>query len=97
MHARVITSQFKPGKTDEAVALWKDSVAPSLKQTKGFKGAYLVGDRKSGKGVAVTLWESEADATAMDTSGQYQKTLAKFGDMFAGTPTREIYEVFLTV
>lgn len=47
MHARVITSQFKPGKTDEAVAVWKDSVAPSLKQTKGFKGAYLVGDRKA--------------------------------------------------
>ena len=97
MHARVITSQLQPGKTDEAIALWRDSVAPSLKQTKGFKGAYLVGDRNSGKGATITLWETEADAMAMDTSGQYQQTIAMFAALFAAPPAREQYEVLLQV
>lgn len=97
MYARVITSQLQPGKTDEALALWRDSVVPSLKQTKGFKGAYLTGDRSTGKGVTITLWETEADAAAMDTSGQYQQTIALFAALFAAPPTREQYEVLLQV
>ena len=97
MYARVITSQLQPGKTDEAIALWRDSVAPSLKQTTGFKGAYLVGDRDTGKGVIITLWETEADAIAVDSSGQYQQTIALFAALLAAPPTREQYEVLLQV
>ena len=97
MYARVITSQLQPGKTEDAITLWRDSVAPGLKQTKGFKGAYLVGDRNTGKGVTITLWETEADAMAVDASGQYQQTIAMFAALFAAPPTREQYEVFLQV
>lgn len=97
MYARVITTQLLPGKVDDAISLWRDNVTPSLKQTKGFRGAYLLGDRATGKGVTITLWESEADAVAMDTSGQYQQTIAMFAAMFAAPPSRERYEVFVEV
>jgi hypothetical protein len=55
MYARIINSQLVVDKTDEAVSIWRDKVAPRLKDTKGFKGAYLVGDRGTGKGVTITL------------------------------------------
>ncbi len=97
MHARVITSQFQPGKAEDAVNLWRDKIAPSLKQRKGFRGAYLMGDRNTGRGVTVTLWETEADATAQDTSGEYQQAVALFAQLFAAPPTREQYEVLLQV
>ena len=97
MYARVITSQLQPGKTDDAIKIWREKVSPALKQIKGFKGAYLCGDRNSGKGVTVTLWESEADANAMDASGKYQEMISLFSALFAGTPTREQYEVLLQV
>ena len=97
MYARMITTQLMPGKVDDAIALWRDKVTPSLTQTTGFQGAYLLGDRATGKGVTITLWDSEAAAVAMDTSGQYQQTIAMFAAMFSAPPSRERYEVFVEV
>jgi heme-degrading monooxygenase HmoA len=97
MHMRVITTQSKVSATESNIALWRDKVVPLLKQAKGFKAAYLAGDPKTGKGVAITLWETEADATASDTSGLYQQAIALFADTFTAQPIREQLEVFLEV
>lgn len=95
MYARVTIVQMLPGKTDEAIGLYRDSVVPAAKQQKGSKGAYLLTDRKSGKGLSIALWETEADLTAGETSGYYQQQLAKFKDLFGAPPVREVYEVSL--
>jgi heme-degrading monooxygenase HmoA len=97
MYARVITSQLQPGKTDEAVRVWHESATPLLKQRPGFKGTYLLGDRNTGRGVTITLWESEADAIAMDTSGAYQQAIGLFAKFFVAPPAREQFEVLLQV
>ena len=97
MYARVITSQLAAGKTDEAVNIWQQSVTPLLKDRPGFKGAYLLGDRNTGRGVTITLWETVADATAMDTSGTYQQAIGLFARLFTAPPTREQFEVLLEV
>jgi heme-degrading monooxygenase HmoA len=68
MYARTITLQFQPGKTEDAIRLFNDSIALMFKQQKGFKEGYLVGDRNTGKAVSFSLWQSETDATALDTS-----------------------------
>jgi heme-degrading monooxygenase HmoA len=93
MNARVVTVQILPGKTDEAIRVYRDSVVPAAKQQKGFKGVYLLTDRSTGKGVSVTLWETEADMTTGEQSGYYQQQLAKFKDIFGAPPVREQYEV----
>ena len=95
MYARVINSQLVSGKTDDAVSVWGDHVAPTLKQAKGFKGAYLVGDRETGKGLTITLWETKEDADAMNAA--LPQTLALFDGMFAAQPSLETYEVLLQV
>lgn len=95
MYARVINSQVVAGKTDNAVSVWSDKVAPTIKQAKGFKGAYLVGDRATGKGLTITLWETKEDADAMNTA--LPQTLALFEGLFAAQPTVETYEVLLQV
>lgn len=97
MYARIITSQLKPGTIDKATTIWRDTIAPGLRQTKGCKGGYMTGDRHTGKGVVVTLWETEADATNVDSSGQYQQILGLLTDMFAAPPTREQYEVLVEI
>ncbi len=97
MHARVVTVQIQPGKMDETIGLFRDSVVPAAKAQKGFKGAYLLTNRSTGKGIAVSLWETEADLTAGETSGYYQEQIAKFGQLFAEPPLREAYEVSLQV
>ena len=93
MYARVSIGQMPPAKADEGVGIYRDSVLPAAKQQKGFKGLYVLTDRKTGKGLTIALWETEADMTASETSGYYQQQVAKFKDLVGAPPAREGYEV----
>ncbi len=93
MYARVTTVQIQPGKMEEAIRIYRDSVVPAAKQQHGFNGVFLLTDPNTGKGLSITWWETEADMKAGETSGYYQQQLAKFAPHFAAPPTRESYEV----
>lgn len=97
MHTRVVAVQIKPDKMDAVVNIWRDSVLPVAKQLQGFKGAWLLNNRETGKGMSLTLWETEADMKSVETSGAFQTQLAKFAPHFAGQPVIEHYEVNLQV
>lgn len=91
--ARVTIIQIKSDKIDEAIKIYEESVTPARKGQKGSRGGYLLIDRKTGKGVAITFWASEEDAIASEQSGYYQEQLNKFKDVFAAPPVSERYEV----
>lgn len=93
MYARLTIVQMKPDLLDETVKLYEDDVIPAAKSQKGFRGAYLLSDSKSGKGVSITLWDSEEEAIANEKSGYYQDQVNKFKDYFTAPPVREGYEV----
>ncbi len=95
MYARLTYTQLAPGKTDDAVAIWRDKVGPVLKQAKGFKGAYLLGVTKTGKGLTMTMWETQADADA--TNANLPQIFALFDGMFTAQPTIESMEVLAQV
>ncbi len=97
MHSQVVRAQVQTGKVDEAVAIFRDSVAPAAQQQKGFKNTYFLVDRSANKVIGFSLWESEADVAALAESGFYQEQAAKFATVFAGPPERELYEVLLQV
>ncbi len=97
MFAQVVRVQVQPGKTDEAIAIFKDSVMPAAQQQKGFRNGYLLVDRSANRGIGISLWETEADVVALATSGFYQEQVAKFAAVFAGPPEREVYEVGVQV
>jgi len=65
----------------------------TAEQQKGFKGFYVLGDSRTGKGLTISLWETEADMTAGETSGFYQQQIAKFKDVVGGPTVREACEV----
>ena len=93
MFARVTIIQVKSNKLDETIKIYEESVNPERKAQKGSRAAYLLTDRKTGKGIAITLWDSEEDAIANEQSGYNQEQLNKFKDVFAAPPVREGYEV----
>ena len=93
MFARVTIVQSKTDKLDEIVKVYEDSVVPAAKSQKGYRGAHLLIDRKTGKGISITSWDSEEDAIANEQSGYYQEQVAKFKDFFIAPPVREGYEV----
>ena len=59
MFARVSTYQESPDRLDDAIRISKEQVLPRAQQIDGFKGAYYLVERHSGKSVSITLWESE--------------------------------------
>lgn len=91
MFARVMHIQSQPGKLDEIVALYRESVLPVLQQQKGFHDTLLLTDPDSGKGMSITLWESAADQQASDANEFLREQIGKVMPLLAGPPTREDY------
>ena len=58
-HARVIRLKTEPTNSDTAIKHWTSEVLPLLKKQDGFRGATLVGNRKTGDGLSVTYWASD--------------------------------------
>ena len=67
MHARLLSTQVVPARTDEFIQLWQNAMLPTIQEEKGWKSARLLVDRQTGKAIVVSLWETEADALASGT------------------------------
>jgi heme-degrading monooxygenase HmoA len=93
MHARVTIIEVDLDHVDEMKAIYQDSVVPAVRQQKGCQGIYLLIDRATRKGMSITLWDTEADMAAGETSGFYQQQVNKFQDVWEAPPVRETYEV----
>lgn len=97
LYAIAVTSQIQIDKIDEAASIFRDSVAPAYKQMSGFKSSLLLIDPVTGRGIGISLWESEADRAAVQTSGALQEQLAKFASVLAAPPAPSTYEVKVQV
>lgn len=95
MFARLTIVQVNIDKLDETIKLFEESVVPAAKSQKGYRGVYLLTDRKTGKGVSIALWDREQDVVASEESGYYQEQLSKVKGLFTAPPLREGYEVSL--
>lgn len=93
MFARTTIMQGRAETMDEAAKIFRESVIPAAKQQKGFKGALFLTDPKTGKGISVTMWESEEDLMAGESGGYFRDQIAKFGPLLAGPPTRDVFVV----
>lgn len=80
---------------DEALELFSDSIVPAMQQQAGYGGAYLL-STPEGRGLLMTLWESEEAANAGLASGYYDEQIGKFVAFYRSPPGREHYEVLFT-
>ena len=97
MYARVAQVQIQPQQVDDATAIYRDTVVPALETQPGFMGALLLTQPETGRGISITLWESEADRTAGEVGGFFQAQLAQFAGMFTETPVRDAYQVAIRI
>lgn len=59
MFARQSTLQGKPDQIGTGIRNFNEQILPALRQLKGFAGCQFLADRKGGKVVAITFWETE--------------------------------------
>ena len=93
MFARALRSRIKPDKLDELTKVVQGSVIPAAKSQKGFRGFYYFADRKTGKSMSISFWESEEDAIANEKSGYVKEQLDKVAPYRTEESVREGYDV----
>ena len=94
MYASVSTAEVLPGKEDEFVNTWRDSVKPLVEKFPGYKNIYVLTNKKLHKCMSIAIYETEADAERTQSSGDYRKVveiLASTIDM--KSVVREGYDV----
>ena len=93
MFARVSTIQGKAQQVEDGIRQYREQVMPAVKKMAGFKGAYFLVDRKSGKEVSITLWDTEKNLQA--SAAAANKLRAQASQIVAAPkpPVVEIYEV----
>ena len=95
MHARVTTSQARSEALEEAIRIVQESILPAARQQPGFRGLLHLADRGSGKGLTVSLWETEAAMRASEESGYYREQLDKVLTLLVAQPLPAAYEVVI--
>jgi heme-degrading monooxygenase HmoA len=93
MHARVTYDPIQPGKMDEAIKVERDSILSAAKKQKGYEGLYFLTNRNTGKGMTISLWDTEADMAAAEGNGYYREQIAKLLPLVSGPAIKEHYEV----
>lgn len=88
-YAFVAIGEFKPGCFSEARQLFEKAVST---YDQGFKGAYLLQEPGTDRGIAIILWDNIEN---MDEhhSMVYNKTLAQLSHLYEVPPSTAFYEV----
>lgn len=97
MYARIVTMPLKKGKTEEFDRIMQQQAREVGKRSKGFRGGDVLSDREHDIGGSLTFWDSRGDADSFTGSEGRQSIMSALGDVVAGQPRIEIYEVTLHV
>ena len=93
MFARVTTLQAAPDKAEAGTRYIQDTVIPMIQKQAGFRGYLGLADRKTGKGMAVTLWDTEEQLRASESMAAQVRSQGGQILNVAQQPTVEVYEV----
>jgi heme-degrading monooxygenase HmoA len=86
--------KLKPGKMQDLRELYNKEVVSAHKGHKGIRFVHLLEslDDKD-EGISLTAWDTRADLEAYEKSGDYERLVAKFRNMYAAEPILKSYEV----
>ena len=92
MFARVNTVTADPATVSTKRKFY--SAVPALRKQKGFKRYLALADRKSGRALAITFWDSEADLRASEATGSQLRAQVA-AELKLNIVSVESYEVLL--
>ena len=94
MYVRMTFFKLKTGKMAELRELYNKEVVSAHKGHKGIRFVHLLESLDNqDEGISITAWDTKADVEAYEKSGDYEKLVAKFKDMYAQEPLLKSYEV----
>ena len=97
MYARITTVHAPPDRMDEGIRIFESEVLPPTREQPGFRGAYLLVDRATGKAISITLWETEADLERSDAVAHLTRVTSTLAIGASAAPLGEHYELAIEV
>jgi hypothetical protein len=91
MFARNVSIHLKSNMLSDYTRSFENEVLPLLRKQKGFKDEITLSNPGSLDVVAISLWESKANAEAYNTNA-YPEVLKTFARMIDGTPKVQTFE-----
>jgi hypothetical protein len=91
MFARNISIHLKSNMLSDYTRSFENDILPLLRKQKGFKDEITLSNPGSLDVVAISLWESKANAEAYNTNA-YPEVLKTFARMIDGTPKVQTFE-----
>jgi heme-degrading monooxygenase HmoA len=97
MYARVTLLEIDTVRTsvDDALAQFREQTLDRLRTQPGYRGVWVL-TNADGKGLLMSLWETEDQASADGDHSFYAQELGHFTTLFRSPPGRERYEVVFT-
>ena len=92
MFARVVSLQLKPNASKEFKELLEKQIIPALRKQEGFKDEMLFIDPGGPEVIAISLWESKANAEAYQRES-YADVLKKLAKVIESVPQVKTYEL----
>ncbi len=84
---------MKPEHINELIKTWKQLQVERLRQVKGWREAFMLVDRDQRRWMIVGFWDSEADAKAYESSGEFKQDLNRAAGFIEGNTSREVFDV----
>ncbi|WP_433685735.1 hypothetical protein [Nocardia sp. CA-119907] len=91
MYARSMTIQARPSTIDAGIAYVRDDVMPALADFSGYTGLSLLVDRRSGRCIATSAWESEE--AMRDSADRVDTIRERVVEMFGGGAQVDEWEI----
>ncbi len=94
MYVRMTFFTVKDNKMGELRELYNREVIPAHKDHKGIRFVHLIECLEDkNEGISLTAWDTKADLDAYEKSGDYDRLVGLFKDLYAQDPGLKSYEV----
>ena len=91
MFARNVSFRLKSNTLSDYARTFENEILPLLRRQKGFKDEITMSNPSSLDVIAISLWESKANAEAYNTN-TYPEVLNTLARMIDGTPKVQTFE-----
>jgi heme-degrading monooxygenase HmoA len=92
VYGRVTRIEGSPDQIDQGNEFMEQTILPAARQLEGFRGVLSLTDRANGRGLTVTLWETEEAMQASEEAANLLRDEAAraFGGTIVGVDRYEV-------
>ena len=91
MYARIPPFRFDPAREAEVLRVTEEQALPAFRRLPGFRHSFGTGDRATGRGYSLTLWDTAEQAAGL--RGALGDLVAQFQALGVQFEPAEVHEV----